>query len=178
MVYKVHGRVNKGHKDFEDFGRTARKRERLIYSNQNIESGESNTQGSGGSARGPGIPGRPYWLLVKDEPRGGGQNSVFTTESEEEKVLPIFSSRKEAELFLGSRTGRGHRAREVWAGELLSLLSGSAYSAGPCSGVEKVALDPSPLAPEAEVSKSYGMDRQCFMEHLMGRGRPWFQSVR
>jgi hypothetical protein len=162
-----------------DFGRTARKRERLIYSNQNTESGESNTQGLGGSARapgGPGTPGRPYWLLVKDDPRGGGQNSIFTTGSEEEKVLPIFSSREESELFLGSRTGRGYRAREVWAGELLSLLSGSAYSAGPCGGVEKVALDPSPLDPEAE-GKSYWMDRQCFMEHLMGRGRPWFQSA-
>lgn len=152
----------------------------MIYSNQNTESGESNTQGSGGLARAPGgpeIPGRPYWLLVKDEPRGGGQNSVFTTGSEEEKVLPIFSLREEAELFLGPRAGRGYRAREVWAGELLSLLSGSAYSAGPCSGVEKVALNPSPLDPEAEASKSYGMDRQCFMEHLMGRGRPWFHSA-
>lgn len=131
-------------------------------------------RGSTSAPGGPELPGRPYWLLVRDEGQGGRPSVVFTSEAAGGKVLPIFSSREEAELFLGARSRRDYRAREVWAGELLSLLSGSAYSAGPCGGVEKVALDP---APDSLGGASAGMDRQCFMEHLMGRGRPWFQSA-
>ena len=74
--------------------------------------------------------------------------------------------------------------RGTGVGEMVSLLSGSAFSAGPCAGVERVALDPPPeLADgirhgltEARVGELVSMSRGCFLERLMGRGRPWFES--
>ena len=86
--------------------------------------------------------------------------------------MPVFSSEEEAELFLGfgGVTG-GWWARESSAGELVSVLS------GPCAGVKKVALDPSP---EIVVEGTVGLVsllRESFMNLIdpalrtMHRGR-------
>lgn len=154
----------------------------MIHSSKDIRSGESNAREASSSPAAseerPEIPGGPYWLLVRHDPRGGGRNTVFTSRVEDEKVLPIFSSREEADLFLGSGAESGYRPRETWAGELLSLLSGSAYSAGPCAGVEKVMLDPPPYGSDDRDSEPFGMDRRCFMQHLMGRRDPWSQRAK
>lgn len=74
--------------------------------------------------------------------------------------------------------------RGTGAGELISLLSGSAFSAGACADVERVALDPpSELIDgmkhgltEGRVGELVSMSRGCFLERLMGRGRPWFEN--
>jgi hypothetical protein len=78
-----------------------------------------------------------YWLIA--EKRNNRLEVLTIRTGGEQETLPVFSSEEEAELFLGfgGVTG-GWRARESGAGELVSVLS------GPCVGVEKVALDPSP----------------------------------
>ena len=60
----------------------------------------------------------------------------------------------------------GWRARESGAGELISILS------GPCAGVKKVALDPSP---EMVVEGTVGLVsllRQGFMNLITRRSEP------
>lgn len=121
------------------------------------------------------------------------------------RVLPVFSSEDSAAEFLSAwlaasaadmdpdeasarvmadNTQRQWRLRGTGSGELISLLSGSAFSAGPCARVERVALDP-PLAlvhdltrgvAELQAAETAGMSRRCFLERLMGRGRSWFES--
>jgi hypothetical protein len=57
-----------------------------------------------------------------------------------EQALPVFSGDGEAEMFiwLEGAFEYGWRVRETSAGELVSILY------GPCAGVGRVALDPSP----------------------------------
>jgi hypothetical protein len=83
---------------------------------------------------------------------------------DEQEALAVFSSEEEAEIILrfGGVTG-GWRARESSAGELVSVLS------GPCAGVKKVALDPSP---EMVVEGTVGLVsllRESFMKLIMAR---------
>lgn len=159
----------------------------MIHAEQNTEGEDREYPEQGESRRAQSeaeLPGRPYWLLIGTEPpeeraSNGSRGSVLTVEESGYRALPIFPSEAAAMGFLDSRAESGYRARETWAGELLSLLSGSAYSAGPCSGVTKVQFHvaASGMAP-GEGEAPVLVDRQCFMEHLMGRGRPWFQSAR
>jgi hypothetical protein len=78
-----------------------------------------------------------YWLIA--EKRNNELEVLTIRTDDEQETLPVFSSEEEAEIILrfGGVTG-GWRARESGAGELVSVLS------GPCAGVKKVALDPSP----------------------------------
>ena len=78
-----------------------------------------------------------YWLIAEKQNYSLGVLTIRT--DDEQETLPVFSSEQEAQIFLrlGGVTG-GWRARRSSAGELVSLLS------GPCAGVKKVALDPSP----------------------------------
>lgn len=148
--------------------------------------------------------GPPYWLIVREPARPGGRApEIFTLDLERGKLLPVFGCQQSAEWFLShcsggvdpgavedgeSATGgvaedaiaeSGWRVRAAGAGELVSLLSGSAFAAGPCTAVEKVIVDPS-----LEVFDRAGRDgepvgesRACFLESLMGRGRAWLEGA-
>jgi hypothetical protein len=103
-----------------------------------------------------------YWLIA--EKRNDRIEVLTIRTGGEQKTLPVFSSQEEAEMILRfeGATG-GWRARESGAGELVSVLS------GPCAGVEKVALDPSP---EMVVEGTVGLvslHRESFIGLIMAR---------
>ena len=103
-----------------------------------------------------------YWLLA--EKRNNRIEVLTLRTGGEQETLPVFSSEQEAEIFLrfGGVTG-GWRARESSGGELVSVLC------GPCTRVEKVALDPSP---EMVVEGTVGLVsllRESFMNLIMAR---------
>lgn len=129
-------------------------------------------------------PGRgtmgPYWMLARDLP-GPMCMEIYTLEHGDwGKVLPLFSSQGEARTWMESLDKAcGWNVRRAGVKELVSALSASGFSAGPCPGVERVAFDPVPafygeaaLAPPEPITTS----RRCFLERLMGRGRAWFES--
>jgi hypothetical protein len=101
-----------------------------------------------------------YWLIA--EKRSNGTEALTIRTGDGQETLPVFSSGEEAGIFLqfGGVTG-GRRARESGAGELVSMLS------GPCAGVKKVALDPSP---EMVVEGSLGLvslPRESFVDLIV-----------
>jgi hypothetical protein len=103
-----------------------------------------------------------YWLIAEKRSNSIQVLTIRTAEGQE--TLPVFSSEEEAEIILrfGDEIG-GWRARESDAGELISILS------GPCAGVKKVALDPSP---EMVVEGTVGLVsllRQGFVNLIMAR---------
>ena len=103
-----------------------------------------------------------YWLIA--EKRNNRIEALTIRTDDEQETLPVFSSEEEAEIILrfGGVTG-GWRARESSAGELVSVLS------GPCAGVKKVALDPSPeMVVEGTVSL-VSLLRESFMKLIMAR---------
>lgn len=133
--------------------------------------------GTGASTR---VPSAPYWLLVRGRGRQAHGLEIFTFVSGAEKALPVFGSEEEASAFVQALADRGEWwARKTGGGELLSVLSSSGYSAGPCANVEKVTLAPSPAMAEGSGTdpRVVSMNRRCFMEHLMGRGRAWFDGT-
>lgn len=155
--------------------------------------------------------GSPYWLLVRDTPRKDSEygsrgveilslalDSGAASGAANSRLLPVFRCEAQAGRFIATLTdpvestsaaaGSGWRARGTGAGELISVLSGSPFSAGPCAGVERVVLDPPQELVEAivagevrspandPVGKAPGISRSTFLERLMGRGRPWFEK--
>jgi hypothetical protein len=103
-----------------------------------------------------------YWLIA--EKRNNRIEMLTIRADDEQETLPVFSSEEEAEIILrfGGVPG-GWRARESGAGELVSVLS------GPCAGVKKVVLDPSP---EMVVEGTIGLVsllRESFMNLIMAR---------
>ena len=87
-------------------------------------------------------PAPKWWLLTKSENYGA---ELLLTDCGNEQALPVFSGEGEAKMFVWLRGALedGWQVRETSAGELVSILY------GPCAGVGRVALDPSPLmAPE------------------------------
>ena len=82
-------------------------------------------------------PASKWWLLATNESLGV---RVLVADCGGEQALPVFSGEGEAEMFvwLGGAFEDGWRVRETSAGELVSILY------GPCAGVGRVALDPSP----------------------------------
>ncbi len=128
--------------------------------------------------------GSPYWLIVRDSSRVSKNLEVFLLDSGGGKLLPLCNSEESAELLrrhlidAGAAPDGEWRIRATGAGELISLLSGSAFSAGSCAGVERVLLEPPPEILDRDVREREipaGESRGCFMERLMGRGRPWFE---
>lgn len=133
--------------------------------------------------------GFPYWLITRRVPgRGDRELEVYSLEMQRGRLLPVFISEDDAERFLEnlSVTALGEDPGDRWwirrsgAGELISLLSGSAFSAGACAGVERVVVDPPADLPGTlsrnGSSEPIGESRGCFLERLMGRGRPWFEN--
>ena len=94
---------------------------------------------------------RPLWLIAKQRCNG---LEVFTIGS---NVLPVFSFREEAEMFLGlGYAADGWQLRETTCGELVSVLY------GPCREVTHVSLDPVPGMVEF-----VSLSRERFIEVLL-----------
>ena len=79
-----------------------------------------------------------------------------------EQALPIFSGEGEAEMFVWLKGAfeDGWRVRETSAGELVSILY------GPCVGVGRVALDPSPEM-VAETIRLVSVSRERFVSWIV-----------
>lgn len=103
---------------------------------------------------------RSFWLIATRAPGG---IEVLTIAAGGETVLPIFSFREEAELFLRLEAkGADWWPRKTSTGELASLLLGL------CARVEKVALDPLPGLGERKILGLVSTGRRHFVRHLLG----------
>ncbi|QYJ16913.1 hypothetical protein Rxycam_02749 [Rubrobacter xylanophilus DSM 9941] len=109
---------------------------------------------------------RPYWLLTALDESRMRVMTLITGEGEE--LLPVFSFREEAELFLRlGGAGEGWGVRETRGGELLSLLSGL------CRNVSGVALDPFPELGRTSLLSLVSVGRERFIRRLLqGEGAP------
>ena len=103
-----------------------------------------------------------YWVIAKD---GFGQPDLLTVDLDGAgQALPVFSFEEEAEMFLWLQTTEDGReeVRETTPGQLVSILY------GPCADVGMVMLDPLPeLGARMQISL-LGMDRNDFVESVMG----------
>ena len=102
-----------------------------------------------------------YWVIAKD---GFGRPDLLTVDLEgAEQALPVFSFEEEAEMFLLLQTTEdGREVRESTPGQLVSILY------GPCADVGRVMLDPLPeIGVRLQISL-LGMDRNDFVESVMG----------
>ena len=98
---------------------------------------------------------RPFWVIAKQRCNGLEVFSIGTD------VLPMFSFREEAQMFLGlGRVAEGWQARETTCGELVSVLY------GPCRGVAHISLDPVPGMVEL-----VSLSRKAFVRALL-EGEP------
>ena len=98
---------------------------------------------------------RPLWLITEQR---CSRLEIFTIGS---NVLPVFSFREEAEMFLRlGRVAEGWRVRETTCGELVSVLY------GPCRGVAHISLDQVPGMVEL-----VSLSRKAFVEALL-EGEP------
>ncbi len=100
---------------------------------------------------------------------------VFTTEYSGFRgaFLPVFSSEEEARKFLPAHLEEdGWHPRPTGIGELVSVLW------GPCAGVGRVAVDPSPEMVDEESVDLVSVDRNVFADSLLGRGRHWYENNR
>ncbi len=96
---------------------------------------------------------RPLWLIAEQRCNG---LEVFTIGR---TVLPVFSFREEADMFLGlGHAGSGWQVRETTYGELVSVLY------GPCREVTHVSLDPVPGLVEL-----VSLSRSAFIRVLLER---------
>ena len=104
-------------------------------------------------------PGSKWWMLAKDDDLGAG---VLLANCDSEHALPVFSGEGEAEMFvwLAGAFEDGWRVRETSPGELVSILY------GPCAGVGRVALDPSPEM-TAETIRLVSLSREKFVSWIL-----------
>ena len=102
-----------------------------------------------------------YWVIAKD---GFGKPDVLTVDLDGTgEALPIFSFEEEAEMFLWLQTTEdGREVRETTPGQLVSILY------GPCADVGRVMLDPLPEIGVRMQISLLGMDRNDFVESVMG----------
>src|SRR5687767_4286530 len=105
-----------------------------------------------------------YWVIAKDAKDGIGQLDLLTVDLDgTEEALPVFSFEEEAEMFLWLRTTEdGREVREITPGQLVSILY------GPCAHVRRVMLDPLPEIGASMQNSLLGMDRNDFVESVMG----------
>jgi hypothetical protein len=102
-----------------------------------------------------------YWVIAKD---GFGQPDLLTVDLDGTgQALPVFSFEEEAEMFLWLQTTEdGREVRETTPGQLVSILY------GPYADVGRVILDPLPeIGVRVQISL-LGMDRNDFVESVMG----------
>jgi hypothetical protein len=105
-----------------------------------------------------------YWVIANDTKDGFGQLDLLTVDLDgTAEALPIFSFEEEAEMFLWlQRTEEGWEVRETTPGQLVSILY------GPCADVGRVMLDPLPEIGASMQISLLGMDRNDFVESVMG----------
>jgi hypothetical protein len=108
-----------------------------------------------------------YWVIAKDAKNakdGFGQPDLLRVDLDGTgEALPIFSFEEEAEMFLWlQRTEDGPEVRETTPGQLVSILY------GPCADVGRVMLDPLPEIGVRMQISLLGMDRNDFVESVMG----------
>jgi hypothetical protein len=117
---------------------------------------------AGGVSRRAGM--QRYWVIAKDAKDGLGQLELLTLDLDGTgEALPVFSFEEEAEMFLWlQRTEGGWEVRETAPGQLVSILY------GPCADVGKVMLDPLPEIGLSMQISLLGMDRNDFVESVMG----------
>jgi hypothetical protein len=102
----------------------------------------------------------PTFCLVMHEHR---QMEVLMMGCSGEQALPVFSGDGEAEMFvwLGGADEHDWRVRETSAGELVSILF------GPCAGVGRVALDPSPEMVGINAVSLVSVTRERFLSWIL-----------
>jgi hypothetical protein len=105
-----------------------------------------------------------YWVIAKDSKDGFSQLEVLTVDLDGTgEALPVFSFEEEAEMFLWLQTTEeGREVRETTPGQLVSILY------GPCANVGRVMLDPLPEIGVRMQISLLGMDRNDFVESVMG----------
>ncbi len=105
-----------------------------------------------------------YWVIAKDAKDGFGQLDLLTVDLDDAgEALPVFSFEEEAEMFLWLQTTEdGREVRETTPGQLVSILY------GPCADVGRVMLDPLPEIGARMQNSLLGMDRNDFVESVMG----------
>jgi hypothetical protein len=109
-----------------------------------------------------------YWVIAKDAKDGfgrpAGQPDLLTLDLDGTgQALPVFSFEEEAEMFLWLQwTEDGREVRETTPGQLVSILY------GPCADVGRVMLDPLPEIGARMQNSLFGMDRNDFVESVMG----------
>ena len=105
-----------------------------------------------------------YWVIAKVAKDGLGQLELLTLDLDGTgEALPVFSFEEEAEMFLWLQTTEdGREVRETTPEQLVSILY------GPCTDVGRVMLDPLPeIGARVQISL-LGMDRNDFVESVMG----------
>ena len=117
---------------------------------------------AGGVPRGAGR--QRYWVIAKDANDRLGQPAPLTVDLDGTgEALPVFSFEEEAEMFLWLQTIEdGWEVRETTPGQLVSILY------GPCADVGRVMLDPLPEIGARMQISLLGMDRNDFVESVMG----------
>jgi hypothetical protein len=105
-----------------------------------------------------------YWVIAKDAKDGFGRPDLLTINLDGTgQALPVFSFEKEAETFLWLQTTEdGREVRETTPEQLISILC------GPCADVGRVMLDPLPEIGARMQNSLLGMDRNDFVESVMG----------
>jgi hypothetical protein len=105
-----------------------------------------------------------YWVIAKDVKDGFGRPDLLTVDLDGTgQALPVFSFEEEAEMFLCLQTTEdGREVRETTPGQLVSILY------GPCADVGRVILDPLPEIGARMQISLLGMDRNDFVESVMG----------
>ena len=110
---------------------------------------------------------RSLWLITKNVTN---RMDIFTTDPcDDSKALVVFSFEEEAEMFLDLQLAAskdGWKVRQTSAGELVSILY------GPCSGTEKIVLDPVPEIGGKALADLLSMPRNDFLRFLLGEEVP------
>ena len=106
-----------------------------------------------------------FWLVVRHEDR---RMELLIMCCSGEQALPVFSGEDEAEMFvwLESAFEDGWQVRQTSAGELVSVLY------GPCAGVGRVALDPSPEMVGIDAVSLVSVTRERFLSWILDTRAP------
>jgi hypothetical protein len=128
----------------------------------NEASTREDAENAGGVPRRAGT--QRYWVIAKDANDRRGQPAPLTVDLDGTgEALPVFSFEEEAEMFLWLQTIEdGREVRETTPGQLVSILY------GPCADVGRVMLDPLPEIGASMQISLLGMDRNDFVESVMG----------
>ena len=101
-----------------------------------------------------------WWLLAR---HSDSQREVLTLTHGGSEVLPVFSFRDEAEMYLLIERLGDWQIRETDVGELASVLSEQ------CARVRSVALDPLPSTLAEEVAELVSLSRERFVSRVVRR---------